>query len=244
MGNSVIRKFRKLIRLMRNSVYRKGLMHNVAANIEHELLCSSLELDQVVDIGANKGQFSLMLLGVSPKIEVIAFEPLPKAAKIFTNLFRGYQRVSILQYAIGSENGTSAIHVANRSDSSSLLAITKNQTEHFPGTDEVDSFLVETRTLDSIIDSHSIMRKSLLKIDVQGFEMEVLLGSEKLLSSFQYVYVECSFVELYEGQALANQIVSWLTERGFVLRGIYNASSDNDGMIIQGDFLFYREQDS
>jgi len=58
------------------------------------------------------------------------------------------------------------------------------------------------------------------------------------LSRFSWVYAECSFIELYAGQALAGEIVSWLRERGFDLAGVYNMSYDRIGRAVQADFLF------
>lgn len=78
----------------------------------------------------------------------------------------------------------------------------------------------------------------MLKLDVQGFELEALRGCESLLHCFPFVYAECSFMELYEGQALAHEVIAWLRERGFVLKGVYHMGYDGRGQAVQGDFLF------
>ena len=92
--------------------------------------------------------------------------------------------------------------------------------------------------LSEVIDPGSISPASLLKIDVQGYEMDVLQGCEGILEKFRYLYVECSFIELYEGQALAGQIIAWLEERNFILSSVHNLYYDKSGMALQGDFLF------
>ena len=58
------------------------------------------------------------------------------------------------------------------------------------------------------------------------------------MECFMYVYAECSFVELYTGQALAHDVIAWLRERGFSLSGVYNMGYDQNGRAVQGDFLF------
>ena len=78
----------------------------------------------------------------------------------------------------------------------------------------------------------------LVKIDVQGYELEVLSACEPLLPLFQFVYVELSYVELYEGQALAGQVIRHLAESQFQLLGVYNQSTDSYGKPVQADFLF------
>lgn len=79
-----------------------------------------------------------------------------------------------------------------------------------------------------------------MKLDVQGFELEALRGCENMLDRFRYVYCECSFVELYEGQALAHEIIDYLSQHKFKLTGVYNMTYDKRGIAVQADFLFSR----
>jgi hypothetical protein len=65
-----------------------------------------------------------------------------------------------------------------------------------------------------------------------------LQGCEDLLECFSHVYAECSFVELYTGQALTHEVIDWLGERGFRLSAVHNMSYDRNGRAVQGDFLF------
>ncbi len=75
---------------------------------------------------------------------------------------------------------------------------------------------------------------------MQGFELEALRGCESLFGCFRYVYCECSFVELYDGQALAHEVIDYLSQHGFKLAGVYNMTYDKQGIAIQADFLFNR----
>ena len=77
-------------------------------------------------------------------------------------------------------------------------------------------------------------RQNLLKIDVQGFELEVLKSAEPLLSQFRWIYAECSSVPLYEGQALADEVIQWLKARRFDLIGRFNPSRGRDGTLEGG----------
>jgi hypothetical protein len=81
----------------------------------------------------------------------------------------------------------------------------------------------------------------LLKIDVQGAELSVLRGAEKTLESVDSIFVECSFVELYEGQALANEVIEFLAARGFSIAGVFGPAYDADGRCLQVDALFSRQ---
>ena len=114
----------------------------------------------------------------------------------------------------------------------------------FPGTGEVRTETIRMRRLADLVPAGDIKTPALLKLDVQGFELEVLRGCEELLECFAYVYAECSFVELYSGQALAHDVIGWLAGRGFVLGGVYNMSYDSLGRAVQGDFLFCNSRES
>jgi hypothetical protein len=78
--------------------------------------------------------------------------------------------------------------------------------------------------------------RTLLKIDVQGFEYETLVGVGTRLKEFDAIYVECSFIELYVGQKLANEVTAILHAHGFSENGRFNACHDK-GTLIQADLL-------
>ena len=130
------------------------------------------------------------------------------------------------------------MHVSARDDSSSLLPISSAQTENFPGTESVGMRSVPVGPLTDFLAPSGLGSRNLLKIDVQGFELEVLKSAGSLLSYFDWVYAECSFVPLYEGQALADEVAAFLAERGFRLRGRFNQTSGKDGGPLQADLLF------
>ncbi len=210
----------------------------VAAGIEHEKLLKSFNCITVVDIGANKGQFALVSRRYFPNAKIVSFEPLKEPAKKFLKVFSQDKNVELHQVAIGPESRITKINVSAVDDSSSLLSISELQNEIFPGTAKIDSQEIKVAPLSDFIKESEIQSPALLKIDVQGYELESLKGCEDLLNKFQYVYVECSFVELYEGQSFAQDVIIFLDQHGFVLKGIYNMSYDNKGKAVQADFFF------
>ena len=231
-------KLTKLIHILRTPLFIRGLLKNVAAGVEHEELLRTLTCSCVVDIGANRGQFSLISRKVFPQAMIYAFEPLTEPANKFRQVFKNDTRVKLSQCAIGPENGQTTIHVSKQDDSSSLLPISERQAELFPGTDEKEIRQVEVSLLENVLKREDILHPGFLKIDVQGYEKSVLRGCDSLITCFSYIYVECSFVELYQGQALAHEIIDYLRQRNFYLSGVYNVFQSNTGQAIQGDFLF------
>lgn len=238
-GTTIFAKAVKLFRLARRPGYWAALQAGTAASTEHEALIMLLQPETVIDVGANRGQFTALCLGCLPEVRVIAFEPLADAAERFTKAIQSPQ-VVLHGVAIAPVAGTATMHRSRRDDSSSLLPIGAQQVQTFPGTEEVAVEDVRVARLGDFVTAKDLVAPSLLKIDVQGYELEVLRGSEDLLAGIDFILCETSFLELYEGQPLAPVVISWLFERSFVLDGIYNGTYDCHGRSIQADLLFRR----
>jgi FkbM family methyltransferase len=235
--SEAIRKGRKLTRLLRVPAYRRSLRLGVAATVEHEDVPFADTYRTVIDVGVGRGQFSVFALHRFPAARIQGFEPLPESFRTATRAAAS-PRVSISGQAVGATPGRAAIHVTADADSSSLRSPTAEQTRHFPGTDSVETIEVEVVTLDDAV--ATVERPALLKLDLQGGELDALRGAERLLGSIDTVFAECSFVELYAGQAFADEVIGHLRERGFALRGIFSPTYGEDGTCIQADLLFDR----
>ena len=234
------RKTLKALRLLQTPRYRRGLRQGVAATIEPLGALARLNVKTVIDVGAHKGQFSLLALEIVPSARVYSFEPQTKPREHFQRVLNGEERVRLFPAAIGPNDISMPMNISASDDSSSLLPISEQQIRFFPGTGAVDSETVRVAPLHHFLSEKEIIRPALLKIDVQGFELEVLEGCARLLSLFDLIYVECSFVEMYTGQALASEIFEWLHRRKFRFAGVYNVIYNSEGTAIQGDFLFQR----
>jgi len=234
-------RLRKLASIGLVGSYRRAfLRHGVAPAIEHRAVLQNLPFDLVVDVGANRGQFTLLCRQLRHSARVIAFEPLPGPAGVYRALFCEAANVSLHGVALSPERGEMEMNMSQSDDSSSLLPISKAQTENYPGTDRVGGCRVPVAPLTDFMSAEDMTSRSLLKMDVQGFELEVLKSGEALLPSFAWIYAECSYVPLYEGQALADEIITFLSARGFVLSGRYNPSHGRSGALLQADLLFTR----
>lgn len=230
----------KLVRAVRTSRGRQALRLGVAATGEHQPILARLAPRTVIDVGANRGQFALDVESVLPEATVISFEPLAEPADVYRRLFTDNPRYSIHHCALGSSGGAATLHVSGQDDSSSLLTIGAGQVALFPDTAERSTQSVRVETLDAMVEPDGLEEPALLKIDVQGYELEVLRGAERTLPKVRWVYVECSFQELYDGQPLAGEVVRWLQENGYMLTGIGSVMSGPGG-VVQADLLFERE---
>jgi FkbM family methyltransferase len=231
----------KIMRVLWIRQYRAALLRTrVVAATEHDGILAGLELDTVVDIGANRGQFALCIRRLYPDARIISFEPLHRAAATFRRTFSCDPRVTLFNKAVAAQSGSADMHVPQWDASSSLLPIAQAQRDNFPFMKERRLETVQTAPLSDCVDAASVNGRALLKLDVQGFELTALRGCEPLLDRFKFVYVEASFVELYVGQALASDVVAFLLSRGFGLMCVANLSSGRMHRPIQADFLFSR----
>lgn len=235
-------KIRKLLNILKKRSFSVALLkHGVAAGVEHSPVLLDLSnhgIKTILDVGANRGQFALAARAACPDAAILSFEPLQEPAEVFQRVFSGDSAVRLHQVAIGEGTSDSVIHVSRSDDSSSLLPISELQTALFPNTGEKETRQVQVRRLQDVVRESEITQPALLKIDVQGYEKEVLTGVGSLLQAFAWIYVECSFMELYSGQTLAHEVIAMLAKCGFRLDGVYNLSYDRNGLAIQGDFLF------
>lgn len=236
----LFRKAGKLAMLTSHRVYRRGICCGVAAGVEHERLLRRYPCRTLVDIGANRGQFALVARRCWPTAHIYSFEPLAAPCQRFRALFGRDSQVRLIPSGIAPVRERRAIHLSRRDDSSSLLPIGA-QAEFFPGTEEAGRVDVEVGPLGDWLTATEIEPPAFLKIDVQGYEGEVLRGCGSLLERFSYVYVEASFLELYEGQALVDEVIRFLQDAGFRLAGSYNPTYARDGIAVQGDFFFRRK---
>lgn len=237
-----MRRATKLMQIMRNPEYRRiWTRYGVAAAVEHGAVLSDIELATVVDVGANRGQFAVFAINTFPRATVYSFEPLQAPANRFTRALGSHPRVSLFRNAIGPESVKSNMHVSARDDSSSILPIGPRQSEIFHGTEEVRTEVVDVKRMNELLTKADIRRPALLKMDVQGYEMQALRGSRDLISCFDFICVEASFVELYKGQELADVLITWLRQHGFKLSTVYGVYSEKSGTAVQADMLFSKQ---
>jgi len=230
-------RIRKLVYSLAHPRCWKALRMRVAPSIEHRKVLSRIACDFIIDVGANRGQFSLVSRLVKPGVPIVAFEPILAEAEVFCRVISGFDNIQLHQVAIGEKASEAEIHLSRSTDSSSLFPIGEIQKKLFPATDEIGTEKVLVKKLDDFKAEWERHSQILLKIDVQGFELSVLKGATETLKYCAHVYVECSEIELYVGQALYTDVATFLEQQGFRLQFRHNETVI-DGQLIQADYLF------
>ena len=143
--------------------------------------------------------------------------------------------------ALGDTEGKIELRRNRSSLASSVRPLAVGHKEAFPHATELETVTVPLNTLDSIFADREIASPSLLKIDVQGYEREVLLGAKETLARLDYALIETSFKPMYEGEALFLTIVEMMAQFGFrFLRPVGWLPNPQTGEIVQADALFVR----
>ena len=197
----------------------------------------------IFDVGANAGQFGVLLREIGFDGKIVSFEPLSDARESLQNISRNDPLWQIaLQTAIGEENGEIEIQISGNSHSSSILDMLDTHVRAAPDSKYIGKEKVALRKLDSIapdyMDSNSI---AFIKIDTQGYETQVMNGAKKLMSQIVGLQVEISLVPLYKGQCLFDEMLKKLKNDGFELWSISSVLSDpNTAQLLQVDATFFR----
>lgn len=199
----------------------------------------SREIDTVLDVGANVGQFSTLLRSAGYDGRILGFEPLSGAFATLSARAAKDPRWLVHRTAVGAEPGSTELNVSANSFSSSIRPMTDAHRTAAPGSGYVASERVDVTTVAAIVEEHGVdPARALLKIDTQGFEQEVLAGAGDLVGRFAAVALELSFVELYAGQRLHDDLVGDLKAAGYRMQQLEPGFSDQDGRLLQVDGLF------
>lgn len=201
-------------------------------------------IDTVIDIGANMGQTRDLLRGAGFEGEIISVEPVPALQPVLQAKASKDARWRVLEpLALGDQNGTCEINVSEASDMSSLLKASGELMTALPNTKVSETVSVPMKTLDTLYDELSLAGKNVfIKMDAQGYEMNILRHSEKALAAAKGLQVEMSLFPLYEGETLYDEIIAFLKARGFAAHMLIETNfARRLNRQLQIDGIFYKD---
>ena len=205
-------------------------------------LLKHLGVTLVLDVGAATGVYVNQLRRIGYTGRVVSFEPLSSAYAKLSKNAASDESWETRKQGVGPSVGTSEIHVSANFDSSSFLEMSDRHTQSSPDSAYVDTETVEVTTLDTIWNEIATPEDRVyLKLDVQGYELEVMRGAEAALPQVVAMQAELSLQPLYEGAPLYGEVIDHLAERGFRLAGFEQGFEDLDtGETLQVDGVFVR----
>lgn len=184
-----------------------------------ETFVAPLGIKNILDIGANVGMFAQDVRSRFPNATVYAFEPLPYCYTKLLETMRGDANFHSWNVALGSAPGTVTMDQSSFHPSSSIRSMSALHKELYPKSAELTSVSVEVARLDDLMRTVDLTGPTLIKMDVQGYEDEVIKGGKETIRRASILIIETSFVPLYEGQPLFDDIYRSVQELGFSYRG-------------------------
>lgn len=206
-------------------------------------LIESERITDVIDVGAHAGEFASSMRHEGYQGRIISFEP---QKQMFEKLRVAASPDSLWacrNQAVGAASSEMTLHVSgNDGFSSSIMPMATAHEEAEPTSSYVGSETVEVVALDEAIEEPARAGDRLmLKVDTQGYESEVLSGANAILRRCRLVELELVLVELYEGQALFEELVEQMSGHGFLLTDIESGFQDpRTAQLLQIDGLFIR----
>jgi len=231
--------------IARYVLWRLGIAHYQAA-IPLFLIKKHVPQDPVIlEAGAHKGEDSERLVRILQPQKLYAFEPVPDLFATLKQTTRGLTPVVCLPYALGERSGTSKLHVSSGfhelpgqvrmpADGSSSLLRPTGHYELCPHVEFNTEIEVPVTTIDAFASEQRVGRIDFMWLDLQGMELKVLRGAERVLEDVSSVYLEASTKELYDGAATYSEIEQWMRSKGFVAKYV---AIPRDG---HGNALFVR----
>ncbi len=179
----------------------------------------------IIDIGANVGQIAVAALKTYPNANVICFEPVKSTfEKLRANLAPYSTRVELYNLAVSDKSGDAEIHVTNYHAASSLREQSAFYNLYNPGIRCIGKQRIKTVSLDEFARNLSTTSVDILKIDVEGFELNVLRGGREFIkNNVDTIMIEVSFQRdsSWESQTIVD-IFILLRDLGFRLINIYD----------------------
>jgi FkbM family methyltransferase len=192
-----------------------------------------------VDVGANVGDWSRMCRRVfGAQVPILAIEPQDRCQPALHQMERELGRITIAKTLLGARQ-TAAVpfYVHDFTGISSVL--------REPEADPVGTVPVDMITLDELIANTDFPRPELLKLDVQGYELEVLRGGAQTLAGADVVLMEVNLLPIYEGAPLLHETVAFMADAGFRAYDFCSAMRRPlDDALFQTDMLFVRHDSS
>lgn len=178
----------------------------------------------IVDIGANLGQFHNLVKSIYPDSKVLSVEGNPECE----NALR-YNNPNYLITLLGSEKTTKTFYVNKNDATCTGASIYKETTEFY---DDCNEFTLPMTTLDSLQQTFD-----LIKIDVQGAELDILKGGVKTIVDCDFILVELSINKYNDGAPSADEVIVFLSNLGFQINDIFSHFYFNN-TLTQIDILF------
>ena len=181
-----------------------------------------LDIDKIIDIGSHRGEFLEKMLEIEKIDTFYAFEPQKDIFDYLYKKFSSNKKINLFNYAMDREISQKKLKINELSMTSSLAEINEKSLYlklknflTFSKSNFIGEYMVETNTIDNVFKDVNL-KKTLLKIDVEGFEMNVIQGSQTKLKEIPFLLLENQFGNHYKNNDFKD-IKDFLLKQNFVI---------------------------
>lgn len=202
--------------------------HNLRSHLSKVI--ATYRIDKIIDVGANEGQFGAFLRSIGFKGIIYSFEPVAEPFEILERVSASDTNWFVYNHALGSSSGDAIINVSKYTSFSSLLTPSDYALKHWSNSCVDHQEKITVKTLDEwckdgIISS---VDSVFLKMDTQGYDLEVFKGAQATLKQVKGILSELSLIAVYNGMPNYMQSLSTYENAGFSVSGFYPITRNNN----------------
>ncbi len=232
---------KNLLRSVGIDVVKYDMYHSEDVLI-HTIL-KNFNVNTILDVGANEGQYASQVLKQGFTGKIFSFEPISAVYNILEKKAARSPQWSAFNLGIGSREEETMINVSENLVSSSIFKVNNESTSAKPQTKVVRQEKIKITTIDNFFATKGSFEKNvMLKLDIQGFELEALKGAIKSMPLIKLIQCELSFVQIYDNIPLFGEVIEFVEKNGFEVFTIIPGFRDShSGRMFQADGVFVKK---
>ncbi|MBU3676882.1 MAG: FkbM family methyltransferase [Chitinophagaceae bacterium] len=195
------------------------------------------EPKHIFDCGANVGFVTHMFAQRFPSAQVHAFEPNPLVFNQLNAFHQKNPKVTPNNKGVGRESGQLVFNINKNSGTSSFLSPNDYNKKNFAKAD-IEEKVVDVVCLHNYMQEHHIETLDILKLDIEGFELEALKGMPNLETNVNIIYTEVNLIPTYDDQPLIEDIITYLRGKGFSILNFYGINENKYHQAIITNLMF------
>ena len=232
---------KRFARLFGYELIRKTKMPTLEAHLLKVLNC--YKPDVVIDVGANIGQFGMMLRSLGYKGRIVSFEPVEATFQSLKKTASHDDLWDVYNFGLGHHKHKAEINVFEKTVFSSILDPSEFGKSRYAHMNSPIKQEINIDTLDNFIDENGLLENRIfLKMDTQGFDLQVFRGSGKTLNNVVALMSEISFEHIYDGMPGYHQSLVEYEKAGFSMTGLFPITRRADGGLIEMDCVLINKK--
>ncbi|MBD2201185.1 FkbM family methyltransferase [Calothrix sp. FACHB-168] len=188
----------------------------------------------VIDVGAYKGQWTKLFKDIFPESKILMIEGQDSKYNLLKEVCDSFSGEVIVEIALLGSLDDYKVRFCEMETGSSIFEESSSFARKYS-----DKYL---STIDSLLKKYPDFQKvDFLKIDVQGYELEILKGAKNLIKNTEFILMEVSLIPINKGCPLISDVMKFMNENNFVLLDFCSQIRCQDGSLWQTDLLFVQE---